>query len=77
MVPSIMDDFVRLARLHKSWFRTFVGNLGTDFADADSDGVLRIVEQRPADVFQDLDEDQFRIFVYGTFEKFRSELLSS
>ena len=77
MMPSIMDDFVRLARLHKSWFRTFVNNLGTDFADADSDGVLRIVEQRPADVFQDLDEDQFRIFVYGTFEKFRSELLSS
>lgn len=77
MMPSIMDDFVRLARLHKSWFRTFVNNLGTDFADADSDGVLRIVEQRPANVFQDLDEDQFRNFVYGTFEKFKKELLSS
>ncbi len=76
MMPSIMDDFVRLTRLHKSWFRTFVNNLGTDFADADSDGVLRIVEQRPANVFQDLDEDQFRNFVYGTFEKFKKELLS-
>jgi hypothetical protein len=77
MMPPIMNDFVRLARIHKSWFRTFVNNLGTDFADADSDGVLGVVEQRPANVYQDLDEDQFRNFVYGTFEKFKEELLSS
>jgi hypothetical protein len=39
--------------------------------------VLGVVEQRPANVYQDLDEDQFRNFVYGTFEKFKEELLSS
>jgi len=75
LMPTIMDNFADLSRRYKPWFKAFLNHLEIDFADPGSDGVLRVAEQRPANAFQDLDEDQFKNFVYGTITSTRKELL--
>jgi hypothetical protein len=48
----------------------FLSNLVTQFESADAEGPKRIVKQRPADAFPDLDDDQLRYFSHGTMEQF-------
>ena len=74
LMPAIMDDFAGLAQRYTPWFKAFIKNLETDFADPSSDGVLRVLDQRPTGAFMDLDDDQFRYFVHGAFLSLRKDL---
>lgn len=66
----ISSDLGVLSRKHPAWFMKFLSNLGTQFESVDAEGPKRIVEQRPADAFPDLDDDQLRYFSHGTMEQF-------
>ncbi len=67
-------DFEDLRGNHPAWFKKFEANLSTQFEGPESEGPLRIVEQRPADAFLDLDDDQLRYFAYGTMTQFIEKL---
>jgi len=73
-LPGIQDkmlaDFENLSKKHAEWFRKFLSNLNTYFESPSSEGSLRIVEQRPADAFPGLDDDQLKHHAFGTLEQF-------
>lgn len=66
----IVRDLGALSEKHPAWFKKFLSNLGTQFESADDEGPTRIVEQRPADAFPDLEDDQLRHFSHGVLEQF-------
>ena len=63
-------DLGALSEKQPAWFKKFLSNLGTQFESVNAEGPIRIVEQRPADAFPDLDNDQLRYFSHGIIEKF-------
>ena len=67
-------DFEDLSGNHPAWFKKFKANLSTQFESPEAEGPLRVVEQRPADAFSDLDDDQLRYFAHGTMEQFIKKL---
>jgi len=67
-------DFEVLSGKQPAWFKQFLSNLGTQFKSVDPAGPIRIVEQRPADAFSDLNDDQLRDFAQGTMEQFIQKL---
>ena len=73
---QIDSEFDMFSEKHPKWFRTYLKNLRIYFKSLDSEGSLSIVEQRPADAFPGLDDDQLRQFAHATFlqfiEKFES-----
>lgn len=66
----LSHDFEVLSGNHPAWFKKFKANLSTQFESPDAEGLFRIVEQRPADAFPDLDDDRLRNFAHGTMERF-------
>lgn len=75
LMPSMMDDFASLAQKYPSWYKTFIKNIEIDFADPASEGVLRVLDQRPTSAFSYLDDDQFRHFVNGVFVSLKKNLI--
>ncbi len=73
-LPGIQDkmlaDFETFSKKHAEWFRKFLSNLRTYFESPASEGSLRIVEQRPADAFPGLDDDQLKHHAFGTLKQF-------
>ncbi len=73
-LPGIQDkmsaDFETFSKKHAEWYRKFLSNLTTYFKSPASEGSLRIVEQRPADAFPGLDDDQLKHHAFGTLEQF-------
>jgi hypothetical protein len=67
-------DFEDLSGNHPAWFKKFKANLSIQFESPDAEGPLRVVEQRPADAFSNLDDDQLRYFAHGTMEQFIKKL---
>ena len=67
-------DFGGLFGKHPAWFKQFISNISTQFESVDAEGPIRIVEQRPADSFSDLDDNQLRYFAHGTMEQFIKKL---
>lgn len=67
-------DFGVLSGKHPAWSKQFISNLSTQFESVDAEGPIRIVEQRAADAFPDLDDDQLRYFAQGTMEQFIKKL---
>ena len=72
---SIIADLDTLSEKYRGWFRRFVRNLEADFTGPESDAVLGVAGQRPPDVFDGLDDDQFRNFAFGTFMEIKEALL--
>jgi hypothetical protein len=77
-IPEIyilmIGDFEDLSGNHPAWFKKFMANLSIQFESPDAEGPLRVVEQRPADAFSDLGDDQLRYFAHGTMEQFIKKL---
>lgn len=77
-IPEIYNltrsDFEDLSVSHPAWFKKFKANLSTQFESPDAEGPLRVVNQRPADAFSNLDDDQLRHFAHGTVEQFIKKL---
>jgi len=72
----VSHDFGVLIKKHPAWFKQFLSNLNTQFKSADAEGPARIVNERPADAFPDLDDDQLRYFAHGTMEQFIQNMRS-
>lgn len=73
-VTMIDRDFGELSRKHPAWFKQFKTNLINQFESPEAEGPFRIVEQRPADAFSGLDNDQLRNFAHGTMERFIKDI---
>ncbi len=71
-----MSGFKELAKTYSPWFKTFLKNLAAFFENSDSEGVLLVSEQRPATAFTELNDDQFKHYIYGTFSEVIQELLT-
>jgi hypothetical protein len=56
------------------WFRRFNRNLEVNFSNLTSDGVTLVLSQRPSGAFPNLDDEQFKQYVLGTFEEFIGEI---
>ncbi len=73
-LPGLQDkmsaDFETFSNKHAEWYRKFLSNITTYFKSPASEGSLRIVEQRPADAFPGLDDDQLKHHAFGTLEQF-------
>ncbi|MBW1725432.1 MAG: hypothetical protein JRE61_08680 [Deltaproteobacteria bacterium] len=72
--PDIMVGFEDLSQKYPAWFQTFVKNLSLYFESPSSEGVLWVAEQRPSSAFPGLNEDQFKRYVFITFEEFIQNL---
>lgn len=67
-------DFEVLSGKHPAWFDQFISNLSSQFESAHAEGPVRIIEQRPADAFPDLGDDQLRNFAHGILEQFMQKI---
>lgn len=67
---DIMSGFEGLSQKYPAWFQIFVKNLSLYFESPSSEGVLWVEEQRPSSAFPGLNEDQFKRYVFITFEEF-------
>lgn len=76
LMPTIMSDFAKFAKIYSPWFKTFLKNLTDFFETTDSEGILLVSDQRPTTAFTDLDNDQFIQYVYGTFGDVIQELMT-
>jgi len=66
---KILSGLVELKENYPAWFDKFLKNISANFADSSSDGVLMVADQRPAHMLTELNEDQFKQYVFGTFKK--------
>jgi hypothetical protein len=66
---KILSGLVELRDKYPAWFNRFRKNLSFYFADSSSDGVLMVAGQRPTYMVLELNEDQFKQYVFGTFKK--------
>jgi len=66
---KIILGLVKLKGKYPAWFDKFLKNLSLNFPDSSSDGVLMVAGQRPAYMLPELNEDQFKQYVFGTFKK--------
>ena len=74
--PTIMNDFKGFAKTYSPWFRTFMKNLTDFFKALDAEGIILVSEQRPATAFPDLDDDQLKQYIYGTFNEVIKEFMT-
>jgi hypothetical protein len=66
---KILSGLVELKDNYPAWFDRFLKNLSVNFADSSSDGILMVSSQRPAYMLPELNEDQFKQYVWGAFKK--------
>lgn len=59
--------FRSLSQKYPAWYQTFLKNLRSYFVTSSSEGVLRVVQQRPPATFPKLNEDQFKNFIFAAF----------
>jgi hypothetical protein len=66
---KIISGLVKLKGIYPKWFDKFLKNLSVNFTDSSSDGVLMVSSQRPTYMLPELNEDQFKQYVFGAFKK--------
>ena len=66
---KIIAGLAELKGNYSAWFNRFRKNLSFNFADSSSDGVLMVTGQRPAHMLPEINEDQFKQYVFGTYKK--------
>ena len=50
----------------------FLTNMKDSFGDLEKDGVAMIISQRPPNAFPELNDEQFKQYVFGKFQRFIS-----
>jgi hypothetical protein len=66
---KILSGLVELKVSSPAWFDRFLKNLSDNFADSSSEGILMVSSQRPVYMLPELNEDQFKQYVFRTFKK--------
>ncbi|MEA3436940.1 MAG: GSU2403 family nucleotidyltransferase fold protein [Thermodesulfobacteriota bacterium] len=72
--PEIINGLNYLQQKYPVWFGAFVKNIGTTFADIDSEGVLMVLSQRPSGAFLNMQDDQLRQYILGIFLELLGDL---
>ena len=67
---DLLRDFSEFRRKHAKWYHTFMLNLSEFFKGPESEGVLLVAEQRPANAYVGLDDIQFQHYAFGIVEEF-------
>ncbi len=71
---SIIDGLKRFEKGYSSWFSRFLHNMENNFLDLNSEGVIMISSQRPANAFPDLTDNQFKQYTLGKFQELIKEI---
>ena len=66
---GIIDGLKRLEKVYSKWFPRFLHNLENSFSDLNAEGVAMVTSQRPTSAFPELNDAQFRQYVFGKFQK--------
>jgi len=70
----IIDGLKRLEKEYSKWFPRFLHNLENSFSDLNAEGIIMISSQRPANAFPGLNDDQFKQYTLGKFQKLIEEI---
>ena len=77
LMPSIVEELKKLnTNYPKKWFVRFLTNMKKHFADETSYGIDLIVSQRPETAFPDMNDEQFKHYVFGIFQEFLNKISS-
>lgn len=66
---DILNDLGQLKNKYTPWFEKFISNMEMYFANMTSEGIQLVSEQRTINSLPRLTDDQFRTYVYGTFQE--------
>lgn len=69
-----LSDLKSSNATYVKWFRSFIKNMTDYFGDPDAKGINMVFRQRPLDAFPDLNDQQFRQYIFETFNVFIEEL---
>ena len=69
-----IEDIDSFSIVYSPWYKTFIKNLLNNFEDIESNGVLSILNQKPANQFKNYNNEQFKNYVFFTFKDFLTTL---
>jgi len=61
---------------YSSWFKSFIKNLIGYFADDTSDGIKFVHSQKPKGDFPEMNDEQFKLYVFNIFNSFIRKIKS-
>ena len=70
----IVAEVGGLRERRESWLKRASGNLDRFCAEREGEGIMMLVEQRPATAFPDLSDDQFAQYAWGEIASLRATL---
>ena len=70
----MIEEIETLSTIYSPWYKTFIKNLLNNFEDIESSGVLSILNQKPTNQFENYNNEQFKNYVFFTFQDFFSTL---
>jgi len=71
---EIIDGLKRLEKVYSKWFSRFLQNMENSFSDLNAEGVTMVSSQRPANALPELNDDQFKQYILGKFQKILEEI---
>ena len=66
---KIYDGLKRFEKNYSRWFSRFFHNMEKSFADPNAEGVTMVSSQRPANAFPELNDAQFKQYIFGKFQR--------
>jgi hypothetical protein len=67
---KIMEGLIKFKETYPKWFEKFLKNMRNSFSELHGEGVLMVLKQRPSNIFPDLNDAQFKQYVFGRFQRF-------
>jgi len=71
---EIIVGLKRLEKVYSKWFSRFLQNMENSFSDLNAEGVTMVSSQCPADALPELNDNQFKQYVLGKFQKILEEI---
>lgn len=66
---EIIIGLKKLRKIYLKWFEKFLSNFKKSFSELDAEGVTMVSSQRPSNAFPDLNDTQFKQYVFGKFQR--------
>ena len=71
---EIIIGLKKLREVYPKWFERLLSNFKKSFSGLDSEGVTMVSSQRPSNIFPDLNNAQFKQYVFGRFKRFLGQI---
>lgn len=72
----VIVEIETLSTIYSPWYKTFIKNLLNNFNDIESNGVISVLNQKPANQFENYNNEQFKNLVFFTFRDFLTTIHS-